>query len=344
MKQTQNTLPLPAVAVPALNEKVRNFLEARAIQKRNIESDKLEREVYDDNLERKSKPVVQAIKASTETQAMIPSVQMMRAQRATQQLPPPQQAAHASAQSLTHEGNTAEHSTLGAKSARASAKEPWIQKLYRKYRNSTKCKTTQFEIAEKGVLGLKGQVDVALLLNENILHIRIPGKGDIYENNPSVGLAALLLLPFDDLKRSKITSTEEDMKHYVEIMSRTGFSSINSKKYQTYIKTRLPSRTKSYRSTTQVSDSEDDVFETASGSEPQIQNMSLQEEKVGKGIHLYQNPKELEAKLMLMIGSMKAGNTSKELKRDVRMILDEMLKINYITLKQHRLLYQKTQE
>ncbi len=37
--------------------------------------------------------------------------------------------------------------------------KPWIQKLYRKYRNSTKCKTTQFEIAEKGVLGLYGQVD-----------------------------------------------------------------------------------------------------------------------------------------------------------------------------------------
>jgi len=40
-----------------------------------------------------------------------------------------------------------------------------------------------------------------------------------------------------------------------------------------------------------------------------------------------------------MIGSIKAGNTSRELKRDVRRILDEMLKINYITLKQHKLLY-----
>ena len=70
MKQTQNTLP-------TLNEKVKKILEARAIQKRNIESDELEREIYDDNLERKSKPVVQAIKASTATQAMIPTVQMM---------------------------------------------------------------------------------------------------------------------------------------------------------------------------------------------------------------------------------------------------------------------------
>ncbi len=59
---------------------------------------------------------------------------------------------------------------------------------------------------------------------------------------------------------------------------------------------------------------------------------------------MYQHTKELEAKLMLMIGSMTAGNTSRELKRDARRILYEMLKINYIMLKQHRLLYQKTQE
>ena len=152
MKQTQNTLP-------TLNEKVKKKLEARAIQKRNIESDELEREIYDDNLERKSKPVVQAIKASTATQAMIPTVQMMRVQQAAQQLAPP---------SLTQDGNrdaaeaalTAKHSTSGAKGTHASADEPWIQKLYRKYHNYTKCKTTQFEIAEKGVLGLYGQVEL----------------------------------------------------------------------------------------------------------------------------------------------------------------------------------------
>ena len=44
-------------------------MEARAIQKRNIKSDKLEREIYDDNLERKSEPVVQAIKASAASRA-----------------------------------------------------------------------------------------------------------------------------------------------------------------------------------------------------------------------------------------------------------------------------------
>ena len=70
-------------------------------------------------------------------------------QQAAQQLAPP---------SLTQDGNrdaaeaalTAKHSTSGAKGTHASgaqrssaagADDPWIQKLYRKYRNSTKCKT-----------------------------------------------------------------------------------------------------------------------------------------------------------------------------------------------------------
>jgi len=203
MTQTQNL---------QINEKVRKILEARAVQKQNIESGKLEREIYDDDLERKSKPVVQAIKANVTTK---PNQLLAFA---------PSKVRHLT-HTLQEDKNT--------KSERQS-EEPWVQKLYLKFRNSTKCKTTQFEIAEKGVLGLKGQVDAALLLNENILHIRIPGKADIYENNLSVGLVALLLLPFDDLKRSKITPTEEDMMYYVEIMSRTGFSSINSKKYQVH--------------------------------------------------------------------------------------------------------------
>ena len=133
------------------------------------------------------------------------------------------------------------------------------------------------------------------------------------------------------------------MSYYVDIMSRTGFSLVNSRKYQTYIKTKLALSTQSarskLRSTTEVSDSEDDVFEAAH----EMQNLSLQEEKSGKGIYMYQNPRELEARLNIMIGSIKAGDTSRELKRDVRRILDEMLKINYITLKQHKL-YQKTQK
>ncbi len=177
MKQTQNTLLPPAGAVPAkrsgaaqlaLNEKIINILEARAIQKRNIESDKLEREIYDDNLERKSKPVVQAIKANAAFETKKPAIQMQGnnlpgARLLEQQMPPPQAAAqvHPSltqARALPAAQARAAEST--ATSATTPGEEPWIQKLYRKYRNSTKCKTTQFEIAEKGVLGLYGQVDV----------------------------------------------------------------------------------------------------------------------------------------------------------------------------------------
>jgi hypothetical protein len=40
----------------------------------------------------------------------------------------------------------------------------------------------------------------------------------------------------------------------------------------------------------------------------------LKKKILGKGIDMYKNPKDIEARLMIMIGSMKAGNTSRELK------------------------------
>ena len=43
-----------------------------------------------------------------------------------------------------------------------------------------------------------------------------------YENNVSVGLVALLLMPLDDLKCSKIIITDQDMSQGKNIMSRTG--------------------------------------------------------------------------------------------------------------------------
>ena len=191
-----------------------------------------------------------------------------------------------------------------------------------------------------GILGLNGEVDVPLLFNDNVLKIEIIGKQDIFYNKLTPGLVALLLLPFDDIRKSNITPTEEDITSYVSIMNQVGFSSINSKKYRAYIKKKLAVLPQNYRSRATVvsSESEDDLFEAAA---QQMHNLSLEEEKRGKGIMFYKDPKELEPKFMLMVGSLKAGNTSSELKKDIRSVLDEMLNVNYITPKQHRVLYNK---
>jgi hypothetical protein len=108
------------------------------------------------------------------------------------------------------------------------------------------------------------------------------------------------------------------MDMYAKIMKSVGFTISSSRKYVTYVKPRLGSE----RS---MSDEDDEVFQEVSG----------------KGVHLYKNPKELEQKLVMMMGSMKAGNTSTELKNDARSIIDEMLNTNYITQKQHKILYNK---
>ncbi len=294
---------------------VRKILEARAIQKGLIENEVIQHENQENKIQRKAKPVIEAIEDSgnKNVSAITQSLPALTQNQVSQ-----------IRHSLTQESTT---------------DEPWIQQLYRQFRHPNKCKSTQFEInIPSGVLGLKGQVDVPMLVNENVLKVKIIGKQDIINNNLTPGLVALLLLPFDDIRKSNITPTEGDITTYVDIISKVGFSSINSKKYQAYIKSKLPAQPQ-YRSRSTVisSESEDDVFESA---QQQMHDLSL-EEKRGKGLMFYNNPKELEEKLMLMVGSLKAGNTSAELNKNIRSILDEMQSVNYITLKQHRLLYNK---
>jgi len=273
---------------------VRKILEARAIQKGLIENEVI---LYDEKIDKfkeKSKPIIDAIEDFSPGKSKI--------------FPGEKSKIFPSEESLI-------------------IPDPWVQRLYRQFRNQAKSKSTQFEInISNGVIGLKGQVDIPLLVNENLLRIKIMGRQDIFNDNLTPGLVALLLLPFDDLRRSNITPTEDDITNYVNIISLVGFSSINSKKYQAYIKTKLAAMPQDYRSRSTVasSESEEDLLE-----------------KRGKGIMFYQDPKELESKLMIKVGSLKSGNTSTELKEDIRSILDEMISVNYITLKQHRVLYNK---
>jgi hypothetical protein len=61
----------------------------------------------------------------------------------------------------------------------------------------------------------------------------------------------------------------------------------------------------------------------------------------GTGVFAYSNPKMLEERLQLLAGSVKAGNTSMDIKKEIRSIVDEMLRISTITPRMHKLLYQK---
>ena len=242
---------------------VRKILEARAVQKGLIENDLIQHEEIQQSHQRKAKPVIEAIKEANKNIAAIAEVA-----NKSEYLPYLKQ----SRESLTQVREPFSE----------PFSEPWVQQLYRQFRHPNKCKSTQYEInIPNGVLGLKGQVDVPMLVNENVLKVKIMGKQDIIYNNLTPGLVALLLLPFDDIRRSTITPTEEDITSYVNIISQVGFSSINSKKYQAYIKTKLAAQPQyRSRSTAISSETEDDVFEAAQ----QMHDLSLEEEKRGKGI------------------------------------------------------------
>ena len=74
----------------------------------------------------------------------------------------------------------------------------------------------------------------------------------------------------------------------------------------------------------------------------QMERDATPELKTGKGlVAFYTNPKELEDKLLIKLGSLRAGNTSTVLKNDIRTIFDEMLDINYIAPKIHKSVFSK---
>ncbi len=183
-----------------------------------------------------------------------------------------------------------------------------------------KTKQSQYEInLTKRSLGKYGQVDVALLLNDNKLRIMITGKPDIFIKKPTPGLMACLLLPYEDLKESDINLKQEDLTNYVDIMKKVGFTGTKSFKYSKIIKPRLDG-IGSYRSTSKISSSEDDdVFEDT---RDKLNNL-----KIGTGLVLktHQTNQELKNELIKRMGSIEAGNDSMELRTEVMILINKLL-------------------
>ena len=306
---------------------VKKILQARHVQKQRIEDGITQLEDFEEKIQRKVKPVIKAIEKNTnqslalvEQQRLQNQEQQQLQQQQHQQQIPAQDASRV-VPSLTDEAQLSQ--------------DRWIQKFYKKYRAS-RSRPTQFEIdIPSGSLGNKGAANVSTLFNNNILSIKVKGRPDYHSDNLTRGLVALLLLPYDDLKLLPFQPNDNDLINFVEIMNRVGYVPAKSRKYQYYVKPTI-NKMRSVAAESSGSDSFDDVFENA-----EQMDEAVKSKKVGKGILPYSDPKSLESKLVLMVGSLRAGNTSTELKRDIQSILDELLNINHMTLKQHRILYRK---
>ncbi len=208
------------------------------------------------------------------------------------------------------DSETDHFSSAGEEEPMSMVEEPkWVQNLYQSFRDQKVSYTTKWEMDLKdGKLGESGQIDIPSLFNKNELYITIDGKQRNFTENLSKGLAALLLLPFKDLEKSHIVPKANDIQVYWNIMQNVGYST-TGKKYINFIK-----------------DLED-----------------KSQKRSGKGLFAYRTPQDLENRLELLIGSYYAGNTSLELRKQIRSILDEMYKIGSIPSHIHQRFFVKFQ-
>lgn len=284
---------------------VDKILKARDIQKQGIEQNNIETEKFKANVQQTAKPIVDAL--SEGTLSMTQNISAMK------DLAIQGQPQHA----LTMNDTTG---LPDISLAEYTGESKWVQYMYQKYRDQGSSKTTSFEADMDGTIGLRGKIDMPLLFNTNKLAITIdkedepPEQFGFPDSGVTEGLVGLILLTYTDMKTHKIAVLPQDHENYLMIMNAVGFRPSSSKKYK------------------QLKDTQE-----------RIKKLELKaKETEGKGIwKTCSSNKELEARLLLLLGSMKSGNTSKAMKREAGDILDKLLEVNYITSNMHSKFYLK---
>ena len=192
----------------------------------------------------------------------------------------------------------------------------WVQELYRNYRNQKKSKTTQLEADLQGNIGLVGMVNMPLLFNYNELDVSVVLEDRrerivLPEQDLTEGLAALILLPYDDLLSSGIRPSDNDWKIYKRIMKFVDFRKSNSRKVQLLLRHR------------------------------ETEGLGIIQEKRNELSSNGSCAKEKQERLHLLLGSIKAGNTNKRMKQEVQEILDYLLSKRLVTEVMHRRFFEK---
>lgn len=298
---------------------VSKIIKARKIQKARIDNANQSFIQREDVIQKQQKPVVDIIQKTTD--------QTLKALENQQQ------------QSLLAIQNVTTQATQASQSSKPP-QQLWIQELYKSFRKSSKA-TTKMEMSiASGALGSQGQIDVSLLFNQNIIKIRVPSSKHplkIQKDLATEGLVALLLLPYEDLRNAEkkgLEITKDDINVYADIMLNVGVEeSRHSNKYKEFVKEyELNER--------QNSEEEPSPVRERTRSE-QKRDEQVAKQRLGLGVIAYNDPKELDHRLDLLLGSIKAGNNSKDLRDEVRAILDRLLQINYLPQTLHEKFYKK---
>jgi hypothetical protein len=332
-----------------LSNRVKKILSARKIQKQRIDSNVLGQSLQQEKIEKEHRPVVQALEQQLAQLQQLEQAQQVD-NRILQQIP---QLLQQQGQLQQQQLEQLQHLKEPQEPARIiSDKGQMIQDMFSTYRRGKESRLSTNEINQQGEIGEHGKIDWANLLNEGRVVLKV-GKYIVKTIDPddmTLGLAALLTLPARDIEKSGITVTDEDKREYYNVMSLAGFKPSSSVKYRIL---------KEWKDL--VPEEEEEEFypasATMSAGTPVLPPTSLsapvsperrsrrtvvtKKPKIGKGLFVYKTARELQEQLALMVGSVRAGNTSSELRNDMRSILDEMLEINYIDPSLHERFYVK---
>ena len=300
-----------------LKNKVKKILDSRQIQKERIDANFLEREQEQETRRSNFEPIIQTMKEHQKE--LEPIIKSAKEHQFTNQF---------TSQSIQHLQSNESDESDEMEESESESKEigdiynktgKWIQQLMLMYRNPKENKTTTYEADIKGFIGDYGRLNIEKLFNQNKIHLKVNNKTvmEVPEKETTVCLVGLLMLPFGDFKklRDEITIKSRDKLNYFRIMKLAGFH---------------PSRNPKYTQIIKPLNDQLDYYEKQE-----------EEEIQGTGVFVYQKPEDLMNRLVLLNGSVQAGNTSQELKKEIRVILDEMMNKQYINPKIHDLLYKK---
>jgi len=330
-------------------QNINKIIKARKIQKQNIEASSLGLEEEQETISKHQKPLITVIEdRNKELQLAIqqqnvvrpvhvqnvPAIErpaneerrIVKPQRITPKKRKTQEETkQQDEQSLEEDDNDiyqdASMVDLSQEEEKAKKTPKWVQTFYQNYYKIDRQRQTPYEVNMKdGSLGTNGNLDIAQLLNKNVLHITV-NKTPLYihESKITEGLIALVLLPYNNIREAnekQFTITKVDVETYFSIMQQVGYTPSNANKYIQFIK-------------------------------PFVKPKEEKVKKTGSGV-INNNEKaktccvsELHSKLPILIGSLRAGNTSQELRKDIRETLDQLLNANEIPPNVHRKFYTK---
>lgn len=319
---------------------ISKIVKARKMQKRQLEGDIAADTLQDEKISKFQQPLVKEI--AEQTKNTIEALQHQRVQLAQienkltpAQNRPPQPAIVA--QPVGDNNSTKSPNLSGAYDPK------WIQTFYQKYK---RVQTTNLEADLNGKFGNAGFLDMTDLFNHGTMRLRAGKREyDIQQDYVSPGLVGLFLLPYDDLKASKVRISAGDVAIYRKILVMAGVKgSRHNRKYQEFLKGMEKEEAvfDQERETDVLEKSREDYFQEQED-ENVRKSMDLPpKKKMGKGIcKPYKTVQDLTERLEVLLGSMNVGNTSSEVRNEARHILDKLLEMKEILPVIHRKLFIK---